>query len=193
MIDAAKSEPWPFARRAQLEALSRTCGGPARELLARAMERDVDEVRRAALVGLVRCRDKRARPTLLATLKNRRASASLRELSGAMLGELGDRSVTRELADIVAGLVNEAEADLAIESVVMSALRSLARLGGPDAATAAARLAGDARHPAYRRVAVEALGQLCDPGVGAKTLAAVRSGSDASLAAEALKAQQRCP
>ena len=89
LIAAAKAEPWPFARRAQVEALSRTCGAPARELLARAMERDVDEVRRAALVGLVRCRDPRARPTLLATLKNRHASAALRELSASLAGRAG--------------------------------------------------------------------------------------------------------
>lgn len=192
LIAAAKAEPWPFARRAQVEALSKTCGAPARELLARAIERDVDEVRRASLVGLVRCHDPRARPTLLATLKNRHASAALRELSGALLGELGDHTVTPELADTVATLVNEAEGDLAIEGVATSAIRSLGRLGGAAAAGAAARAAADTRHPAYHRVAMESLGQMCDPDQGAKAIAAARAGRDPALAAAAEKAQQRC-
>ncbi|MEP6652197.1 MAG: HEAT repeat domain-containing protein [Myxococcales bacterium] len=192
LIAAAKAEPWPFARRAQVEALSKTCGAPARELLARAIERDVDEVRRASLVGLVRCHDPRARPTLLATLKNRHASAALRELSGALLGELGDHTVTPELADTVGTLVNEAEGDLAIEGVATSAIRSLGRLGGAAAAGAAARAAADTRHPAYHRVAIESLGQMCDPDQGAKALAAARAGRDPALAAAAEKAQQHC-
>ncbi|MES1157550.1 MAG: HEAT repeat domain-containing protein, partial [Haliangium ochraceum] len=191
LIAAAKDEPWPFARRAQIEALSRTCGPPARELLMRAMERDVDEVRRAALVGVVRCKDARAATTLLSTLKARRASATLRELAGALLGELGDRAVADALADALAALVNEAEADLAIEGVVVAALRSLGALGGPAAAGAAARLATDVRHP-YRALAVDVLGDICDPGAGARALAAVRAGTDAALATAAQTSERRC-
>jgi HEAT repeat protein len=191
LIAAAKDEPWPFARRAQIEALSRTCGAPARDLLMRAMQRDVDEVRRAALVGLVRCHDPQVRPLLFSTLKNRHGSATLRELAAALLGERGDRTLGRELGEALRGLVNEAEDDLAIEGVAVSALRSLGRLGGADAAHVAADLAGDGRHP-YRRVAIEALGEICDPDVGAKALAAVRAGADPRLAADAQNAEQRC-
>ncbi len=191
LIAAAKNEPWPFARRAQIEALSHTCGAPARDLLMRAMERDVDEVRRAALVGLVRCKDDRAHALLSSTLKNRHASAPLRELAAALSGELGDRSVARELAETLDLLVNEGEGDLAIEGVAVSALRSLAHLGGPDAARAAARLAGDARHP-YRRAAIEALGEICDGDVGARALATVRAGADATFAVDAQNAEKRC-
>ena len=191
LIQAAKDEPWPFARRAQIEALSRLCGAPGRDLLMRAMERDVDEVRRAALAGLVRCHDPRSRPVVLSTLKARRSSATLRELAATLVGEIGDRSDANALAEILAALVNEAEGDLAIEGVAVSALRSLAHLGGPQAARAAARLAVDARHP-YRHVAVEALGQICDGDVGAKALTMLRSDPDTALAAAAQASEQEC-
>ena len=95
-----------------------------------------------------------------------------------MLGELGDHTVTPELADTVGALVNEAEGDLAIEGVATSAIRSLGQLGGAAAAGAAARAAADTRHPAYHRVAIESLGQMCDPDQGAKALAAARAGRD---------------
>jgi len=191
LIAAAKDEPWPFARRAQIEALSRSCGPPARDLLVRALERDVDEVRRASLIGLVRCRDRRARGALLQTLKNRRATAPLRELAATLLGELGDRQASGQLAEMVPGLVNEAEGDLAIEGVTVMALRSLAHLGGSEAARVAADLAVDAGHP-YRKVAIESLGEICDPVLGARALsAAARAGTD-RLAADAREAAQRC-
>ena len=115
----------------------------------------------------------------------------MRELAAALSGELGDRSLTKELAETLEALVNEAEADLAIEGVAVSVLRSLAHLGGPDAAGAAARLVGDARHP-YRRAAIEALGEICDADVGARALATARTGADAALAVEAQNAQKRC-
>jgi HEAT repeat protein len=195
LIRAAKDEPWPFARRSELEALSRTCGPPARDLMIRAMERDVDEVRRAAIVGVVRCRDSRARTVVLTILKARRASATLRELAGALVGELGadhrDPTLGKTVAEILASLVNEAEGDLAIEGVAVTTLRALGTVGGQDAAQAAATLATDTRHP-YRQVALETLGEICDPQVGAKTLATVRAGGDPHLAATAQAAEKRC-
>ena len=195
LIRAAKDEPWPFVRRAQLEALSRSCGAPARDLMIRAMERDVDEVRRAAIVGVVRCRDRRARTVVLTILKARRASATLRELAGGLVGELGaghrDPTLGKTVAEILASLVNEAEADLALEGVAVTTLRALGAVRGQEAAQAAATLATDTRHP-YRQVALETLGEICDPGVGAKTLATIRAGSDVRLAATAEAAERRC-
>src|SRR6185295_19353896 len=144
-----------------------------RDLMVRAHQRDVDEVRRAAMTGLLRCRDGRAHAVLFQTLRSRRAGAPLRELAASLIGDLGplgDRAAAGELAAATGALVNEAEGDLAIEGVTVSALRALGRLGGPDAVMVAARLAQDRRHP-YRQTAVELLGQLCDPGVGARTLA----------------------
>ncbi|HEX2660204.1 MAG TPA: HEAT repeat domain-containing protein, partial [Polyangia bacterium] len=154
LIAGAKQEDWPIVRRAEIEALGRLCGVPGRDLLIRAVEKDVDDVRRAALVGLTRCKDPRAASVLLQVMKSRRMNGSLRELSAALLGELREPRAAKPLADLVSGLVNEAEGDLAVEAVVVAALRSLTRLGGPDAAAVAATLARDARHP-YRQVAIE--------------------------------------
>jgi HEAT repeat protein len=191
LIAGAKQEDWPLVRRAEIEALGRLCGVPGRDLLIRAVEKDVDDVRRAALVGLTRCKDPRAASVLLQVMKSRRMNGSLRELSAALLGELREPRAAKPLADLVSGLVNEAEGDLAVEAVVVASLRSLARLGGPDAGAVAATLARDARHP-YRQVAIEVLGQLCDPGAGAAALADVRAGKDAALAEAAAAAEVRC-
>ena len=89
------------------------------------------------------------------------------------------------------GLVNEAEADLALEGVAATALRALGRLGGPDAVGAAVTMAGDKRHP-YRSTAVEALGTLCDPVAGRATLRAIATGTEPGLAAAAQNAEKHC-
>lgn len=191
LVRAAKEEPWPFVRRAQIDALAQLCGAPSKDLLMRAVERDVEEVRRAGLAGLVRCRDPRARQLLVTVLKSRRTAAPMRELAAALMGELGDKSVAPDLARIVDGLVVESEGDLAVEGVVVAALRTLGQLGGSDAAAVAARLANDKRHP-YREVGIEVLGQLCDRTVGESALAKIRAGDDAALSLAAQAAEERC-
>ena len=65
LVSGAKQEPWPFVRRAELEALGRLCVDGSGDLLIRAVERDVDQVRRAALIGLGRCKDPRGRAVFL--------------------------------------------------------------------------------------------------------------------------------
>src|SRR5204862_1178965 len=44
LVSGAKQEPWPFVRRAELEALGRLCTPGAGDLMLRAIARDVDEV-----------------------------------------------------------------------------------------------------------------------------------------------------
>ena len=100
----------------------------------------------------------------------------MRELAAALMGESGDKGAAPQLATALRGLVNEAEGDLALEGVAATALRALARLGGPDAVGAAVTLAGDKRHP-YRSTAVDALGTLCDPVAGRATLRALATGT----------------
>jgi HEAT repeat protein len=191
LIDAAKQEPWPIVRRAELDALGRLCGPGTGDLMIHAINVDVSEVRRAALVSLARCKDPRARITLLRTLARKKESATIRELSAALIGESGDRSATRLLAEALRRVVVESEGDLALEGVAVAALRALARLGGPDAVDAAATLAMDTRHP-FRPTAIEALGVLCDPDRGQATLRVLMSGKDAQLAAAAQNAEKHC-
>ena len=117
--------------------------------MLRAVARDVDEVRRAALVGLARCKDPRTRAVLLKTVARQNEAATVRELAAALIGESGDHGAAPQLATALRSLVNEAEGDLALEGVTATALRALAHLGGPDAVGAAVTMAGDKRHP-YR-------------------------------------------
>jgi hypothetical protein len=195
LIEAAKREPWPFARSAEVAALGRSCGAPARALLVRAIERDTPEVRRVALVGLDGCGEPRMPRFLLTILRTVTADPSLRELAAGLCGGRGHGpdapALAHALADALPSLANEAEGDLAIEAVTIAALRSLGALGGPDAARAAAALARDAAHP-YRHVATEVLGRICDPGVGAATLAALRASPDAELALAAQSSERAC-
>jgi HEAT repeat protein len=191
LIEGAKQEPWPFVRRAELEALGRLCTPGAGDLMVRAIARDVDEVRRAALVGLVHCKDGRARTVLLKTVTRVNEAATVRELAAALLGESGDHAAAPPLATALRGLVNEAEGDLALEGVAATALRALAHLGGPDAVGAAVTLAADRRHP-YRSTAIEALGTMCDPVAGRATLRALASGAEPSLAVAAQNAEKHC-
>jgi HEAT repeat protein len=159
--------------------------------MVRAIARDVDEVRRAALVGLVHCKDGRARTVLLKTVTRVNEAATVRELAAALLGESGDHAAAPPLATALRGLVNEAEGDLALEGVAATALRALAHLGGPDAVGAAVTLAADRRHP-YRSTAIEALGTMCDPVAGRATLRALASGAEPSLAVAAQNAEKHC-
>jgi len=191
LITGAKQEPWPFVRRAELQALGRLCVAGGTDLMIRATERDVDEVRRAALIGLARCKDPRARSIFLHTLKQHDENAALRALAAGLLAQSGDRGAAPEMAAALRVIVSESEADLALEGVVVALLRSLAHLGGPDAVNAAVTLAGDRRHP-FRAEAAEALGALCDPGAGSAALRSLGAAGDPLLARVAERAQKRC-
>lgn len=178
-------------RRAEVEALGVLCGAAGRDLLMRAIERDVDDVRRTALVGLTRCRDKRAPGALLQLVRTRRMNPSLRELAASLIGEWGDRHVTDTLAEQLPALVNESEGDLAAEGIVIAAIRSLGHSGGAGSAAILATLTRDEKH-AYRQPAIESLGLLCDPTTGAQALAAARQFKDKSLADSATDAETHC-
>jgi HEAT repeat protein len=201
IIAGAKQERWPEVRRAELAALGRLCFPAGNDLMIRAVARDFSEVRRASLVGLAACRDARARTVLLRTLVRRDEAAAVRALAARLLAELGDKTAAPALATALRQLVSEAEADLALEVAAASTLRALARLGGAEAVSAAAGLATDPHHP-YQSTAIEALGTLCDPRVGAATLrklaadAATKTttttGPEARLADAAQAAEKAC-
>ncbi len=191
LIAAAKQEPWPFVRRAELEALGRVCGAGAGDLMIRAIAKDVDDVSRAGMLGLARCKDPRTTRVMLRILASHNMTASSRELAANVLGDSGDRSATPQLANTLHNLVSQSEADMALEGPAAATLRALARLGGPDALTAAVSLAADTRHP-FRRPALDALGALCDPGIGRATLQTFATNPDPALATAAQSAARRC-
>ena len=173
LIAGAKQEPWPFVRRAELEALGRLCVPGAADLMIRARSSETS-TRCAARPGRPRAlQGPRARNRAAAKLASDNEAATVRELAAALLGESGDQGAAPQLATALRGLVSESEADLALEGVAATTLRALARLGGPDARGAAVTLAVDKRHP-FRSTAVEALGMLCDPGAGRRRYASSR-------------------
>ena len=190
LIAGAKQEPWPAVRRAEVVALGQLCGPGATDLLARAVERDGDDVRRAALAGLVSCKDGRAVDTLLAVLKRERESATLRTFAAGQLARAGDRRATVEMAEALAGMAALAETDLALEGAAVATLRALGTLGGPAAVKAALQHAADPR-PSLRRTAIEALGRLCDASATAALTAATRD-QDPGVATAAAAGLRRC-
>jgi HEAT repeat protein len=191
LIAGAKQEPWPFVRRAELEALGRLCVSGGGDLMVRAVERDVDQVRRAALIGLAHCKDPRARTVFLRTLKQHDENASLRALSAGLLAESNEHGAAAQMAAALKDIVAQSEADLALQGVAVAVLRALGHLGGPDAVQAAVALAGDKHHP-FRAAAADVLGDLCDPGAGSAALRGLAASSDPSLARAAERAQKRC-
>jgi HEAT repeat protein len=191
LINGAKQEPWPAVRRAEVAALGQLCGPGAADLIVRAIERDVDEVRRAALRGVVSCKDPRAPRLLLGLLAEPREKPPLRTQAALLLAELKDPGTAPELAAALERLLVEAQSDLALEATATGALRALAEMGGPVALKAALRLRSDPR-PVLRRSASEALGKLCDPGAGAEALRAATRDPDAAVAAAASAALRRC-
>jgi HEAT repeat protein len=192
LLALATKDPWPFARRAEVTALGTLCTPAAADLLIRAEQRDLPEVRRAALEGLVRCRDARAAGVLLARLERRTEDLELRGLAARLLGGMGDRRQAPRLAEILARLRVESQADPALEGVALTTLQALARLGGPDAVRGAQELLGDER-PGFRRAAVEVLGTLCDSRAGARSLEAAAHDRDPAVAGAAVAGRRRCP
>jgi HEAT repeat protein len=162
----------------------------AGDLLVRADERDVTEVRREALTGLARCKDPRAATLLLRALGRREEDPDIRALAARLVATLGDRALARPMAEALARMRVEAQEDLALEGVTVVVMQSLARLGGPEAVGAAVQLLRDER-AVFKRSALEALGQLCDPTASAAVAAATHD-PDPSVAEAAVAAQRRC-
>jgi HEAT repeat protein len=191
LIAGAKQEPWPAVRRAELEALGHLCTPDGNDLMIRAVARDEADGRRVSLLGLARCRDPRTAALLLSTLNRADETAATRALAATLLGDHGDVQLAPALAVALRHLVAESEADLALETPTVAALRALSRLGGADAVTAAASLAEDRGH-SFQPAAIEALGVLCDPRTGAATLHRLATSDNARLAALAEAAEKRC-
>jgi HEAT repeat protein len=98
IIEAAKQEPWPGVRRAQVTALGDLCVPEGNNLLLRAYQKDVLDIRMAALVGLAHCHDRRAPPLLVHVLGRVRESADMRSLAARLLGDLKDPRTTARMA-----------------------------------------------------------------------------------------------
>ena len=144
----ATSNPRPGAdRRAPSRSRGRSCGAPswrrsatcARPAPAISMLRAIAQGRRRGAPGRAGRRWSAARTSARATvlLQDRRAARTRRRPCASWRRRCSANRATttrrRSSRRRCARLVNEAEADLALEGVAATALRALARLGGPDA------------------------------------------------------------
>jgi HEAT repeat protein len=191
IIAGAKQEPWPQVRRAEIAALGELCTAEGDELLTRAFRRDSSEVRQAALIGLAHCYQAKATGLLMRTLGRLAESADMRSLAARLLGERKDPKTAHGLAEALARLLVESQADLSLEAVVADSAMALATIRGEEAIAALVSLLSDAR-PSVQRMAVEALGVVCDPGPGAAALKKAAASKDEAVAIPAATALVNC-
>jgi len=191
IIDAAKQEPWPSVRRAEITALGDLCVPDGNDLLLRAYEKDVEDIRMAALVGLAHCRDRRASALLVRVLGRLPESADLRSLAARLLADMKDARTTAPMAAALKRLQKESQSDLSLEGTVTETVMALAVVGGKDSVAAAADLLTDSR-PSLQKAAAQALGRLCDPGAGAAALRTAAQSKDESVAVAAAMAAEHC-
>ncbi len=191
IVDGAKQEPWPRVRRAEIATLGRFCVAEGNELLIRAFQRDVEEVRQAALVGIAHCFQVKATGTLLRTLGRLAESADMRSLAARLLGERKDPRTVPGLTEVLKRLLVESQADFSLEAVIADTAMALASIRTPAAIAALIGLLSDAR-PSVRRMAVDALGVVCDPEKGEAALHEAAAGKDESVSAPAAAAEAHC-
>ncbi len=191
IVAGAKQEPWPRVRRAEIEALGQLCGAAAGDLLLRAAERDVTDLRRLALAGLLRCRDPRLPDLLIKLLGDESQPPTVRSQAATLAARIGDRRLAPALAEILPRLVEQSNADLALEETAITTLSALARLGGPSLEDGALLVSADSR-PQLRRAGMTALGQACEGERARATLRGAVKDSDESVATAARASLRRC-
>ena len=191
IVAGAKQEPWPLVRRAEISALGGLCTPEGNELLARAFQRDAEDVRQAALTGLARCHQAKATGTLLRTLGRLPESADMRSLAARLLAERKEPRIVASLAEVLARLVTESQADMSLEAVVADTAMALATTPTEPAVAALTTLLADPR-ASVQRIAVDALGVVCDPGAGAAALRAAARSKDESVSIRAAAAGAHC-
>jgi HEAT repeat protein len=191
IIEGAKQEPWPQVRRAEIAALGELCVAEGNDLLIRAFQRDVEDVRQAALAGIARCYGVKATGTLLRTLGRLAESADMRSLAARLLGERKDPRTVPGLAEILARLLSESQADMSLEAVIADTAMALAAIRDDKAISALVGLLSDPR-TSVQRIGVEALGVVCDPGTGAAALHKAAASKDEAVSIPATTAEANC-
>jgi HEAT repeat protein len=191
IVAGAKQEPWPAVRRAEVVALGELCTPEGGELLIRAYEKDIEDIRMAALSGLAHCRDYRASALLVRVLGRLPESPDLRSVAARLLAEMKDRRTAKPMAEVLKRLRKESEADVSLESTASETINALAAVDGKEAVAAAVDLLSDSR-ASLQKAALQVLGSLCDAGAGAAALKKASQSKDESIAAAASMALSRC-
>ena len=191
LIAGAKQEPWPSVRRAEVAALGELCTPAGDELIQRALKRDVDDVRQAALVGLAHCYGAKANPALLQILGRLPESADMRSQAARLLAERKDPSTVHGLAEALVRLVREAEADLSLQTVIVDTAMALATIRTPEAISALVGLVSEP-NVSVKRAGIDALGMVCDRIAGAAALRAAAQNKDEAVSIPAATAEAHC-
>jgi HEAT repeat protein len=191
IIAGAKQEPWPSVRKAEISALGELCTPQGKELLLRAFKKDVDDVRQAALVGIAQCYGAKATGTLLRTLGRLAESADMRQLAARLLAARKDPKTAPGLAEVMSRLLQQSQADLSLEGVIADTAMALAAIRTEQAIATVAGLLSDKR-PSVRRIGIDTLAMVCDPGPGAAALRAAAKDKDESVSAPAAAALEHC-
>lgn len=191
LVAGAKQEPWPKVRRAEIAALGELCTTEGNALLVRAFKKDVEEVRQAALAGLAHCHPGKANAMLLYVFGRLPESADMRSLAVRLLAERKDPQAVHGMVEVLSRLLQESQADLSLEGVITETAMALATLRGPEAVAALIGLLSDPR-PSIKRAGVDALGVVCDPGLGLAALHAAAVGQDEAVAGPASSAERHC-
>ena len=178
-------------RKAEIEALGNLCVAEGNDLLVRAFQRDTEDVRQAALIGIARCYGSKATGTLLRTLGRQAESSDLRSLAARLLGQRKDPRLVPGLKEVLTHLRRESEADLSVEAVVTDVAMALADLRTPEAISALVSLFLDPR-TSIKRTAIDALGMICDSTQGAATLHAAAASKDDAVSIPASAAERNC-
>jgi HEAT repeat protein len=178
-------------RKAEIKALGELCVPEGNDLLIRAFQRDADDLRQAALTGIARCYGPKATGTLLRTLGRQAESADLRSLAARLLGQRKDPRLIPGLKEVLARLLRESEADLSLEAVVADVAIDLAEIRTPEAISALVSLFSDGR-VSIKRIAIDALGMICDPERGAAALHAAAGSKDDAVSIPAGVAERNC-
>jgi hypothetical protein len=189
LLSAFQSERWPFVRVGLVAAMGQRCPAKASQTLAVSTRSDSADERRAALVAMSSCQPVDARPLFFATLESNAEVSSVRSVAARLIGEIGSAADAVRLDGVLGTLAASGRPEL--DSVVGEALASLVRLDRNRALPRALSLVAEKRI-GLKRVSIESLGALCDPGAGALALKSAAAGADGWLASSARTAISRC-
>jgi HEAT repeat protein len=115
----------------------------------------------------------------------------MRALAARLLGQRKDPRTVPGLVEILGRLLTESQADLSLEGVIAESAMALAGIRTAPAVAALISLLADTR-PSVQRIAVEALGMVCDPETGAAALHQAAASKDEAVSIPAAAAEANC-
>ena len=202
--EALVHDRWPLVRHAAADALGSRCvdgRSAASPSLLRAVAGegkqmngadDSEEVRRAALAALGRCREVPL-AALAAVLSERRQPVSVRELAAALVARQAGGEAARALASALDDALADAARDESLVGLAVACTRALARTADRSRPVllALGEAANEPLSPSVRAAAMDTIGRLCPDGA-AEALHKGERDPDATVVRAARSALERC-